>query len=337
MNKSGWIVLILFLLTILPSGCLSDPSANPAPPAYDPENPALAMVGTFAIDQNYFQVAVEVLPRLLKQSPPPPAAYRQYLDDLVVQEIYYQEGKRRKYNEKPDYLTMLAQGKKTGLVEFLVRRSARAFPPEDSRPESEKMEHAFFEMGQKLEQRFSVRFHLDTLAEATVRSTRPVVESGIMTWTYAEFLVKAADAGYRAELILPGTRERTLKRMVYERMIHDNAVADQVDKDAEFMTFAMMLEHFILSSYTKTTILGDDVEATLMEARAYYDLHPDQFFGLVPEPLPFEMVEKRAFDLATAQKRKKVLSDLSYAISGDRFRGVVFESHCQRAWGGQDR
>ena len=331
----------------------------------DPENPILAKIGDVIIDREYFEASLALLPPALYDRYSIPLHFREFLDELVIQEIYYLEGKRRFYDKKPDYLNLRDRAKRAALTEYVLEkevqktapvtdqdvRTAYDANPEDYRDtdkgqltfdqtrrmvrhrlERARKEQMFHQVGQTLKKRFSVRFNFEGLKLGNERSLTPVVESGIMTWTFLDFVVKARDAGYKQSLKDFEGRKRILNQMVLERLFHDNSLADEVDREKAFLDRVEVLSHFILASYTKNKVVGSDIEATSEQVKAYYELHPELFTNASGERIAFDIVKPKVKELATAHQRAQALSELSYAISRDRFLPVVYEQHCARLW-----
>ena len=195
------------------------------------------------------------------------------------------------------------------------------------------MEERLASAGKKLEQRFSVRYNLELLKPGNEKSNKPVVESGIMTWTPMDFAQKAADAGLLKTLTSYEGRVNTLKRLVWERLFHDNALADEIDKEDEFVRRMDVLSRYMLANFTKNEIIGDHIFATTSEAMAYYDLHLQVSKDAKGNVVPFADVKEKAKELATIQKRNDVLTELSQSISRNRFEPVIYEENCDRLWG----
>lgn len=334
--------------------------------AYDPANPLLATVGDLRIDKKYFETSLHLLPPGLFEIYSNPKKYRDLLQEIIVQEIYNRDGVYRGYDTKPGYVSLVESTRRMGLVEYALEKevlkdtipddkylrevydknlirfqkgNGQLLPFEEIKSKlyrnvlREKMEERLASAGKKLEQRFSVRYNLELLKPGNEKSNKPVVESGIMTWTPMDFAQKAADAGLLKTLTSYEGRVNTLKRLVWERLFHDNALADEIDKEDEFVRRMDVLSRYMLANFTKNEIIGDHIFATTSEAMAYYDLHLQVSKDAKGNVVPFADVKEKAKELATIQKRNDVLTELSQSISRNRFEPVIYEENCDRLWG----
>ena len=358
--------LALFCIIFLTSCSENEDGKTQDIQEYDPENPVLVMVGKFRIDKKYFDTSLRLLPPGLFEIYSSPKRYRDFLSEIVIQEIYYKEGIHRGYDTKPGYVSMIEAARRAGLIEYALEKevlkdfslddeylegvykqnptrfqlpNGTVLPFEDVKNRilrnvlRDKMGECLTSSGEKLEKRFAVRYHLEFLKPGNEKSNKPVVESGIMTWTPMDFAQKAADAGMLKTLIKYEGRVNTLKRLVWERLFHDNALADKIDREDEFVRRMNILSHYLLATFTKNEVIGEDIIADYKEAMAYYDLHHDSFVDFTGKLLPFADVQEKAIELATIQKRNDVLANLSKSIARNRFEPVFFNEHCDKLWG----
>ena len=357
------IIAAAFFLVVL--SCEKEEIEN-SPPVYNRDNPHLAKVGDFIIDHDFFKSSLHLAPPSIFERFANPENFRDFLKELVTQEIYYQEGKFRKYDAKPLYAKNVSSGKRIALIEYSleidVKRNSPVTGEEvrefydshrdlfkglkgkalpfvnvelkiERRLLRQKMEEQMNISGKKLEDLYGVEYDFSLFSPEHEKSSKSLVKSGVVTWSPADFFQKAINENIDLRKMSFEKKRKTLIRMVREILFYSNALADQLDKDEEFSTRIDILKRYILASYTKGRIMGSDVKIKNSQARAFYDLNPDRFIDKNGDIPAFNQVKERAVELAAIEYRNHVFSNLADALARDRFEREVFTWNLDKMWG----
>ena len=367
MIRKAPIFLLFAVVAFALIGCGDRKADHPEPP-YDPQNPALARVGETIIDLTYFNEAMELLPDVVIEHVQSYEEKRDFLDELILNLIYYQEGVRRDLLEKSQTSSMLHTAREKALVRFAKNKlipkdltvSDAAVEAEYNAHKSEyiddfdrplskekaldqarqkllnaKKQEVVDQEAEKLETKYGVHYNFELLQPGNETSNKLLIRSGVesLNLTYRDFVKVATELGLGNRLDTYEDRKGTLLYLVRDRLFLDNALAEQMSADPVYQRQLDMVQRFALARFTRQMIIGTDIKADSVETERYYLKHREDFAGLdgtIPE---FEDISQKVNELATDAKRKRVAQELADALARGRFSVEVYHDHLEKLWG----
>jgi len=325
------LAICLFVFALI-GGCgeqtIPEPKAD-----WNPDNPVFAQVVDYQIDQEYFDQMRVLLKKEGKPDYQLPEEYPRLLNDMIIQEIYTHEGYAREYDRHGSFSSMMDIGKNRLLIDFYKEKMLKNFTPDPKRGDVKKQQDAFIDSRiAEIAKRFGVKYHLERLKLGQETSVDPVVETGVMSWSFNDFARLAVEAGRRKDLDTYEDRVNALKSMIENRLLQDDAIAENLHKDPVYLKRKKYMKRYLMSRYARSQIIGDDISATSREAKIYFQKHIDEFKSKTGKKVDYYEVEDQVVELATVDKRENILNQLSQALAQSRCRVYVFEDNCLKVW-----
>jgi hypothetical protein len=366
----GAIIGALLVLLLAISACHKKPSEEM--PVDEQGSPVFVDIGDgqFKLTKAYFDLALDRAGPIFRGQFTTAEGKREYLDRLVYEAIYYLEGKRRKYDRKPEFKNMynlrLYQGvldefradlrKKANITDEQLRAEYdRIFKGKPGAKSFEELRHAvrnsleqrLVEEGyqnkkQELQKEWQIKYHYDLLdrllssnanTEQAPRLDEVLAEGNNgYQYTVGQLVkrIEEAPEAVKQKLREPGNMSKRLEFVVAEDVLFTWAVREGYDKTAGYQLRKLMIEVAALSQIARTEIIGHDIVATVEDARKYYQEHEREFSRPDGQMTPFEKVRDRLISTVTEKKRLEAMRSLAKSLMAHRFNTVYYEANIKK-------
>lgn len=297
MKRYGTCFLVIILaISFLGTGC-GKQAANQTP-VDESGSPVLAdLAGQFQINKAYFDMAMDRVPIIFRGQFQDAAGKREYLERLVVEAIFYLEGKRRKYYRKKEYQHTLDLRLYAGVLDELRKdmESKIAVTEEEVRAEydntikkdrekrtyenyreaierglvQKRLKEQYENKKEELLKEWKVVFHEDLLERmdpaTTPQDQLPKLEDVLAEgenyrYTVGQLLKRIDQAPEDAKEKLRQNKEpkKLLDFVVREDVLFTFAVRQGLDKTASYAMRKQIMEVATLSLITRREVISSD-------------------------------------------------------------------------------
>lgn len=368
MKKYGSSVLLISLvILLLLTGCAKQTEKQM--PTDETGQPILAdLAGQFQVTKPYFDMALQRVPIIFRGQFLDAAGKREYLERLVVEAVFYLEGKRRKYYRKREYQHTLDLRLYAGVLEELRKdmESKIKVVEEDVQAEydhtitknreertyekyhdaierglvQKKLKQDYESKKEELLKEWKVVLHYElldrmdpatTLQEQLPKLEDVLAEGENYRYTVGQLLKRIDQAPEDAKEKLRQNKnpKKMLDFVVAEDVLFTFAVRQGLDKTASYAQRKQMIEVATLSMIARKEIISLDIVATVEEAKKVYEENP-AMFTRGRSSIPWEEAKDRATVEATARKRLEAMRTLAKSLMRHRYPTKYYEANIEK-------
>lgn len=368
MKRCGTSFLALFLaVTFLWTGCAKQ-TANQMPVDESGSPILVDLAGQFQISKAYFDMALDRVPIIFQGQFQDAAGKREYLERLVVEAVFYLEGKRRKYYRKKEYQHTLDLRLYAGVLDELRKDMESKIPVTEEEVRAEydrtikknrekrtyenfhdaierglvqkRLKQQYEDKKEELLKEWKVVFHYDLLARmdpaTTPQDQLPKLEDVLADgenyrYTVGQLLKRIDQAPEEAKEKLRQNKnpDKMLDFVVREDVLFTYAVRQGLDKTASYAMRKQIMEVATLSLITRHEVISDDIVATIEEGKKVYEENP-ALFTRGTSSIPWEEAKDRAMAEATARKKLEAGRTLAKSLMRHRYPTTYYEANIEK-------